>query len=98
MASGRAGLKLVLVLLTVCGTLASQSAWVQPAHTHGRAPERCCAACHAGHLPLLEAIQIAQPLLAVPIYWLQLCNECQDQKDGSALFDLSRAPPFFAAV
>jgi hypothetical protein len=90
--------KLALMLLIVCGTLSSQAAWAAPAHDHPGSPEHCCAMCHAGHLPLLEAVQVVQLLPPAHADWFYFSDTCQLERDGLSVHELSRAPPSLAVL
>jgi hypothetical protein len=99
MAQGRRYLgKLGLVLLVACGMLSSQAAWAAPAHNHPGTPEHCCARCHAGHLPLLEAVKAIQLLAPARADWFHLSDERQVLHDGLTVHELSRAPPSLAVL
>ena len=85
--------KTVLVLLIAYGMVASQAAWLTPAHSHRGEAEHCCGICHAGHIQLVEPAAVVQVLAPARIDWLQSPEESQQQPDALVVLRQSRAPP-----
>jgi hypothetical protein len=52
---------LVLVILLAFVTLQSVTVIVEHPHNHGKDHSHCCAACHAGHLGVLQAAADLRP-------------------------------------
>jgi hypothetical protein len=84
---------LVLLVLLAFVTIQSAAAVVEHPHHHGKDHFHCCAACHAGHLGVLQAsvaLRLAPPTIAEPRVWLaEYCAVIESPGVPSP----SRAPP-----
>ncbi len=87
----RATLALLVLLAFTC--LQTAAAIADHPHNHGKDSSHCCAACHAGHLGLIQPagdLSIYPPAASEPRLWVQ---------ESCAVFDYlgipspSRAPP-----
>ena len=90
--------KLALVFLIGYGLLASQGAWVSAGHGHHRGAEHCCAVCHAGHLPLVEAVSTFNFQKPYHAGWFHFIEERQQQQDAWIVLGQSRAPPALSVL
>jgi len=90
--------KLAFAVLIICGTLSSQEAWLTPEHAHRGVPTHCCAACHAGHLPLIEPAVAVKVLPPTRNDWFDSSDEFQRQREALAVICHSRAPPSLSVL
>src|SRR5579864_1245674 len=99
MAPGRIQLgKMALVLLLAAGTLSSQAASLEVAHSHRGVPSHCCSVCHAGHLPLVETVRACGVLPPARLDWFVSPNKSGSERDPLVVLGYSRAPPSFVVL
>jgi len=83
---------LVLVLLACFAGLQTAAAVTMHSHDHGGG-DHCCAICHVGHLPALEAPVTLDVAPASVAEWRCWREEAVLPGDQAPVLGCSRAPP-----
>src|SRR5208337_3020852 len=82
-----------LIAILLLGFVGLQTASVVHPHNDGGSHTHCCPVCHAGHLPMLQAIgamPIAAPVLGE---WRATPQDTLCFGENPSVFNSSRAPP-----
>jgi len=83
---------LVLLLLVCFAGLQTAAAITVHSHDHGSTGD-CCAICHVGHLPALEAAIAPDAAPVAIVEWRSWREQPALPGDQSPVLNFSRAPP-----
>jgi hypothetical protein len=82
----------LLVLLFLCAVISAQAASFSGVHSHQNSTQHCCALCHAGPLPFLEAGMAVAPVPYLATSWVAGPPESEAPRDVLLDSGSSRAP------
>jgi hypothetical protein len=87
--------RVILVYVLLIGFTGLQTAREIESHPHQHSGPHahCCPACHAGHLPLVQALPIFEVSAPVAMAWRSWEEPKQLAGEYVAAFTPSRAPP-----
>jgi len=92
--AGRLRPALILLLLVCFAGLQTAAAITVHSHDHGnRSSDDCCAICHVGHLPAIEAAIAPETAPEAIVEWRCWREQPALAGDPSPVLNLSRAPP-----
>ncbi len=84
---------LAILLFTCFTIIQSRAAVTETVHVHGPSHTDCCAACHAGHLSVVQALKIIS--FAPPRFteWHRPLETAALTGEWLSTFQSTRAPP-----